>query len=355
MSDPLYFNVALMMPFDGANGATAFTDYSYWAKTFTNTGGVAITTSDSVYGGACATFSGSNHLTVVGEAKTGTKVSFGTLDWTIMFRMKSSASSGAWNGVVSSLRSTGTVSGDWTLTNRGAAGSNRLEFNFYNGTAFNDQAGNTIAFNGINDGAWHHVAMVRSGTNLYLFVDGVLKASGTCAANFTFSPLELIGYNSHDLTHYTGLLDELVVYVGVGLYTANFTVPGQLDTSPAATTLLVPTPGAPRSLAAAVPNPFLAFPNVGANSLRDWNYGGKGRVSGTVKIKGTPDAPVHRRVWLIRDRDGACIREAWSDATTGAYTFDYIDESLTYTVLAYDYQHNFRAVVADNLIPTVIQ
>lgn len=86
----------------------------------------------------------------------------------------------------------------------------------------------------------------------------------------------------------------------------------------------------------------------------DIYHGGRGRVSGTVKVKGTPDYAVRRRVRLIRDRDGKMIREMWSDATTGAYQFDYVDERERYTVLAYDYSQAFRAVVADNLLPEVI-
>lgn len=95
----------------------------------------------------------------------------------------------------------------------------------------------------------------------------------------------------------------------------------------------------------ALPLPVLLF---------DVEHGGRGRVSGTVKVKGTPDYAVRRRVRLIRDRDGKLIREMWSDATTGAYQFDYVDERERYTVLAYDYTQAFRAVVADNLTPEII-
>lgn len=89
-------------------------------------------------------------------------------------------------------------------------------------------------------------------------------------------------------------------------------------------------------------------------SARDINYGGKGRVSGTVKVKGTPNYPVARRVRLYRDKEGVLVREQWSDPVTGAYSFDYVDETATYTVISYDYQHNFRAVVADNIAPEII-
>lgn len=104
-------------------------------------------------------------------------------------------------------------------------------------------------------------------------------------------------------------------------------------------------------------NPRPAFNKqapTGLFLMFDIYHGGNGRVSGTVKIKGTPDYAVRRRVRLIRDRDGKMIREMWSNATTGAYQFDYVDERERYTVLAYDYAQNFRAVVADNLTPEII-
>ena len=82
---------------------------------------------------------------------------------------------------------------------------------------------------------------------------------------------------------------------------------------------------------------------------------GVGRVYGTVARKELPaNTPLKRRVRLVRERDGLVIREAWSDPTTGAYDFRYVDELQTWTVIAYDYEHNYRAVVADNITPEII-
>lgn len=85
---------------------------------------------------------------------------------------------------------------------------------------------------------------------------------------------------------------------------------------------------------------------------RDW--GGRGRVYGTVKIKGTPDYAVSRRVRLFRDRDAVCVGETWSHPTTGAYEFTHVDETQRYTVVSYDHLASFRAVVADNLTPEIM-
>jgi len=83
-------------------------------------------------------------------------------------------------------------------------------------------------------------------------------------------------------------------------------------------------------------------------------YGGRGRIVGTVKNKGEPsDAPVYRRVRLFKDRDGQCVAETWSDAATGAYVFENINPAHKYSVLSYDHTGQFRAVVADSLTPEV--
>ena len=80
---------------------------------------------------------------------------------------------------------------------------------------------------------------------------------------------------------------------------------------------------------------------------------GIGTVYGTTEIKGTPNVPVRARVRLIRERDGLVYRETWSDAITGAYRFEDVDELETYTVLSYHPTRDKRAVVADGITPEV--
>lgn len=79
-----------------------------------------------------------------------------------------------------------------------------------------------------------------------------------------------------------------------------------------------------------------------------------GRISGTVKEDGSPDIPVRRHVILLREPDLLPVRDTWSNPVTGAYSFDYVDETYKYLVFALDYEHDFRAVIADNLTPDLI-
>lgn len=101
-----------------------------------------------------------------------------------------------------------------------------------------------------------------------------------------------------------------------------------------------------------------AFSTREAASLqlaRDVEHGGLGTIYGTVKEKNTPaNTPLRRKVRLMDERSGLVIRETWSDAATGAYEFRGIKQGMPYTVLAYDHAHNYRAVIADNLLPEVL-
>ena len=83
---------------------------------------------------------------------------------------------------------------------------------------------------------------------------------------------------------------------------------------------------------------------------RNHYYAGDHQITGTVTEKGVPDdRPVARRVLLFDERTYAVVRETWSDPVTGTYSFEKISPVPRYVVIAYDYKHNFRAVIADNL------
>lgn len=87
----------------------------------------------------------------------------------------------------------------------------------------------------------------------------------------------------------------------------------------------------------------------------DLENGGNGVISGVVKIDGDPtDVPVRRQVILLREPGAFAVRETWSDPITGAYQFEHINRAYKYTVLAYDYSHSYRAVLADNVTPDLM-
>ena len=84
-------------------------------------------------------------------------------------------------------------------------------------------------------------------------------------------------------------------------------------------------------------------PDVGFDS-------GPLQIIGTTKNTGTPPTPVRRRVRLHEQSSGRLVREVWSDATTGAYSFTGL-RLTTYYVVSFDHTNTFAAVIADNLTP----
>jgi hypothetical protein len=125
------------------------------------------------------------------------------------------------------------------------------------GAGTNYVAVNTIAV--VNDGALHHVAVVRQGTLLSVYIDGSLDGSSNSAGvtDITNANPLIAGYESTDslgegLIPYAGLLDEIGIYnqaLTAGEVSAAFSagsagLPGTLNVADAAltpVTLTVPT------------------------------------------------------------------------------------------------------------------
>src|SRR5690606_28545790 len=83
----------------------------------------------------------------------------------------------------------------------------------------------------------------------------------------------------------------------------------------------------------------------------DLQDGGLYRTYGTVELAGTPNLLLRRRVELWNQRDKRMVRETWSDATTGAWSFDHIrgGDGTRYSAVTYDHTNQKQAVIADNL------
>ena len=78
---------------------------------------------------------------------------------------------------------------------------------------------------------------------------------------------------------------------------------------------------------------------------------GSYRITGTTKNKATPsDLPVARRVRLHEQISGRLVRETWSDATTGAYTFAGLRQTLYY-VTAFDHTGTYGGVIETDVTP----
>ena len=102
-----------------------------------------------------------------------------------------------------------------------------------NSLVVSDRTANQIVYSFLPTiGIWYHIAVSRSGTNLRLFVNGILVS--TAASNTTnyAAGISHIGGDTGTSWYHNGYISNLRVVKGQAVYTGNFTVP----TSPLALT-----------------------------------------------------------------------------------------------------------------------
>lgn len=219
-------------------------------------------------------------------------------------------------------------------------------------TSTDGSASSSTAIGGavdLTDGAPHTFEVSRQAGTLRLFVDGVLAASQSRPTFYSLPNTQCfigrIGVSSYEYPAKM-TVDEIALVIGEPVETADHAV----RTTP------FPTPDAAQgyqmpqgALIRGAERPPVASRFDPSPYLLDLEDGGRHRIVGTVKVKGSPNVPVHRRVVLINERSRRIVRETWSDPVTGAYAFESIRGDVAYTTLAYDYTGNYRGVLADNL------
>lgn len=204
----------------------------------------------------------------------------------------------------------------------------------------------------------YHLAAVIAGGQMTLWVNGAQDATMTLPGPpQDGTPYFAIGrdVSQPGARDFAGYIDEVRI-TQAARYTAPFSLDGygvqgiaeqslmavnKALARPPREVALVGSAGAmPHFSGTVLSNPLRARP--------DYVLGGKGRVRGTVKNKGTPsNTPVYRRVFLVRLRGGMVVGEQWTDPVTGAYDFQWVSELHDYIVMSLDHTRNFRMVSAD--------
>jgi len=349
MSDPFFYNLQLLLTMDGVNSSSSFpSENPYSGHRMTANAGAQLSSSQSKFRTTSLYLNGAGaHL---GFGATGGSVSD---QGTEMF-----APGGDWS-VDCWVRPDDFAIPRYIFGAR-HQGSNTefagLHFNTVG--RLNLSIFGTVRCSGTTacaTGTWYHVAISRCNDEIRMFLNGVQEGAtyAYSLTNLTSNGINIGGSTdaSGSTGKFKGYISEFRLYRGVALYAANFTPPGALDTDVLPYFGVAP-PVATKVVAGTfVENVTPIFLNPAIHVL-DRVWGGTGVISGTVKVEADPvDTPVMRRVRLLSERDGLLVRDMWSNPTTGAYAFANIDPTIKYTVLTYDYSHNFRAVVADNITP----
>ena len=212
--DPDFDKVSLLLHMDGADGSAAFTDSSGTPKALTAYSGAVISTAQSKWGGASGYFPGAsgNRITI----PAGDHFNFGAGDFTIeAWVLPNSVSDN--KAIISQYGFSGDRSWDSLLL------GNVAHFRFTSNGIY-DVA--SLSSPTLQASVWSHIAVVRSGSNFYIFANGVLGETKTSSASiFSSSHTAAVGYNQEGAWPFAGYIDGLRITKGTAHYTANFTPP----------------------------------------------------------------------------------------------------------------------------------
>jgi len=198
---------------NGIDGSTTFIDEI--GHIITPHGNVQIDTAQYVFGGASGLFDGTgDYLSTVDHPD----LQFGSGDFTIDFRARFSSASGAI-----------ALFGRYQAPNRGIISyydGSGLHFAYStNGTNAIDTARTWTAT--LNQ--WYHIAVVRNGTVVKLFVDGIqLGTDISIGTDSIYSTSVDFGFGAdpnYDGMYFNGWMDEFRISKGIARWTSNFTPP----------------------------------------------------------------------------------------------------------------------------------
>lgn len=216
----------VLLHMDGADASTTFTDVNLGgsAHTWTANGNAQVDTADSKFGGASLLCDGTgDYITTVDAAD----LELGNNDWTIDTWFKVAA--GLADGTRSIMAGkhdagiTGTTF-SWYME-RTSANKMRIQVGHSAGSSFNlDSLANYTS--SVNTG-WHHMAAVRSGNTLTLYIDGVAQASSALSAalNNNANAMSIGRGGETGGSTWFGWIDEFRLSPTVARWTAAFTPP----------------------------------------------------------------------------------------------------------------------------------
>tara|TARA_R110000764_G_scaffold67861_1_gene140938 strand:- start:296 stop:1552 length:1257 start_codon:yes stop_codon:yes gene_type:complete len=292
----------LLVHADGADASTIFTDTSGTGKTLVTVGDAQVDTAQSKFGGASMLLDGSGDYAYTA---TSADFNYGSGNFTIDCWIRPSSvtglqyiigqySAGDANNTGVTLMMSGTeIRYVWALDGVGS-------FTFADTTSA-----------GLSIGVWAHIAYVRDGDTLTVYVDGVSRGTTSLAASQVLhsSTLTLaIGTSSNEgpAAHYSGHIDEIRISKGTATWTTGFTPP--TSAYPAVTNMTLPsdafttliTPSSGRLVVLYVPiesitlNTDLIFEcsRDGGTTWTSWTLEANSIFAGAVEILTTQDLDI---------------------------------------------------------------
>lgn len=227
--DPSWTSVIALLHMNGANNATTFTDEKGHA--FTAVGNAKVSTAQSKFGGSSLLLDGAgDYLSSPSHADWALGSGNFTIEAFVRLAGYATNNGGQYKSAIVAKDVNANRSFGFFVTGTSSSFTS-LDF-----VGFSDNSTGYTAVSGsytFNLNTWYHVAAVRSGNLVYLFVDGVLLNAGGTAFSRTIQTTTnalLVGASEFDATYkyyLNGNIDELRITKGVARYTANFTPPAE--------------------------------------------------------------------------------------------------------------------------------
>ncbi len=227
VGDVYFPQTEMLLPFNGANGATATDDLSNLNNAVTFGGNASISTARSKFGGSSCHFDGTGDYVDVGGTYWTTGSAIDSGDFTIEFWLNIDA----WGGNASQafITNYGTGNGGWAFYVSTSTG--KVFWWFYNGSGWVYVNYTTGTRTALSLDTWYHIALTRSGNIFRLFLDGTQEDSVTDSNAMTSSNagvhngIRLGTINSALQYPVNGYIDDVRITKGVARYTSNFTAP----------------------------------------------------------------------------------------------------------------------------------
>jgi hypothetical protein len=214
----------VLLHFDGADASTTITDSNRGgsAHTWTAAGNAQIDTAQSKFGGASGLFDGTGDWITTPDSAD---FALGAGDWTVDLWFNCNAAGGTVERLAGQCDSTPTDASSSFRILRTAG--NLIAASTQVGSTSFAVTGTTQFTNAVNTG-WHHMAFVRTGDILRLFIDGVQEGGDvaiTGTVNDSSNALRVGTTGEVTTDPWTGWIDEFRLSVGVARWTENFTPP----------------------------------------------------------------------------------------------------------------------------------
>jgi sulfur transfer complex TusBCD TusB component (DsrH family) len=204
-----------LLHMDGTDASTTFTDES--GKTWTAGGNAQLDTAQKKFGTSSLLLDGTDDEIYTADHAD---FEFGSGDFTIDCQLRRATTG---NHMICAHGEEGNVSNFGFIFQIDS--SNKLYFGYGYGGSYDASVATTQT---MTTGAWYHVAVVRNGSSLYLFQEGV-------QVNTTHNISTITINNSNKVVHigrddwgnrdYSGWIDEFRISKGIARWTANFTPP----------------------------------------------------------------------------------------------------------------------------------